>query len=315
MWNYDELTIMKSINYTLLGDESIAKDFGKKGTSTDITIYDKKESDVVKTWTAPSGFPEKIQPLFQAIQMGEYVIFYVTKLDKFTGEQIVALDVLKKTHGLLCHSFEVDREKLLTMIKGTVVEQYKLVELDTLKKEADAMEPVPKDGKTKISIDHCFDVKGVGTVILGKVAQGKVKTYDNLKLLPKGSDVLIKSIQMHDDPVDEATSPARVGLSVKGITPDDIQRGDLLSALDSVQISQDITLDYLPNKFFKGELAENQMYLANIGLQIRPAKITSLQPMKLALGKPAVFDKGDVCVILKPESQTIRIVGSGTMKI
>ncbi|HWY35387.1 MAG TPA: elongation factor Tu, partial [Nitrosopumilaceae archaeon] len=109
---------MKSINYTLLGDESIAKDFGKKGTSTDLTIYDRKESEVVKTWTLPTGFPEKIQPLFQAINMGEYVIFYVTKLDKFTGEQIIALDVLKKTHGLLCHSYEVDRNKLLTMIKG-----------------------------------------------------------------------------------------------------------------------------------------------------------------------------------------------------
>ncbi|HKU33547.1 MAG TPA: elongation factor Tu, partial [Candidatus Nitrosotalea sp.] len=88
---------MKSINYTLLGDdESLAKDFGKKGTATDITIYDKKDTGVVKTWTLPTGFPEKIQPLLQAINMGEYVIFHVSKLDKFTGEQIVALDVLKK---------------------------------------------------------------------------------------------------------------------------------------------------------------------------------------------------------------------------
>src|SRR5256885_2170633 len=304
---------MKSINYTLLGDESIAKDFGKKGTSTDLTIYDRKESEVVKTWTVPTGFPEKIQPLFQAINMGEYVIFYVTKLDKFTGEQIVALDVLKKANGLLCHSYEVDRNKLLMMTKGTVVEQYKLVELQDLKKEADALQPVTKDGKTKISIDHCFDVKGVGTVILGKVIQGKAKTYDNLKLLPKGSDVIIKSIQMHDDPVDEAISPARVGLSVKGIVPDNVQRGDLLCIPDSIQISQEITIDYLQNAFFKGELGENQMFLVNIGLQIRPAKITSLKPMKLSLGKPAVFDKNDICVILKPESQTIRIVGSGTI--
>ena len=302
---------MKSINYTLLGDESIAKDFGKKGTSTDLTIYDKKEADVVKTWTTPTGFPEKIQPLFQAINMGEYVIFYVTKLDKFTGEQIVALDVLKKTRGLLCHSYEVDREKLLAMIKGTVVEKYSLVALDELKKEADLIEPMIKDGKIKISIDHCFDVKGVGTVVLGKVLQGKVKTYDNLKLLPKNSDVLIKSIQMHDTPVDEAVSPARVGLSVKGITPDDVQRGDLLSLPDSTTVSQEITIDYLQNKFFKGELAENQMYLVSIGLQIKPAKIISIKPLKLSLGKPAVFDEGDICVILKPESQTIRIVGSG----
>ncbi len=80
---------MKSINYALLGDESLAKEFGKKGTATDLTIYDKKESGFIITWTLPTGFPEKIQPLFQAINMGEYIIFYVTNLDKFTGEQIV----------------------------------------------------------------------------------------------------------------------------------------------------------------------------------------------------------------------------------
>lgn len=302
---------MKSINYTLLGDESLAKEFGKKGTVTDLTIYDKKESESVKTWTLPTGFPEKIQPLFQAINMGEYVIFHVIKLDKFTGEQIVALDNLKKSQGLLSHSYEIDRNKLLSMIKGTVVEQYKLVEFADLKKESDLLQPISKEGNVKIVIDHCFDVKGVGTVILGKVAQGKVKTYDNLKLLPKGSDVLIKSIQMHDDPVNEAVSPARVGLSVKGISPDDVQRGDILCTPDSITVSQEVTLDYHQNAFFKGELAENQMYLVNIGLQIRPAKILSLNPMKLSLGKPTVFEKNDICVILKPESQTIRIVGSG----
>ena len=56
------------------------------------------------------------------------------------------------------------------------------------------------------------------------------------------------------------------------------------------------------------------MFLVNIGLQIRPAKIVSLNPMKLSLGKPAVFEKDDTCIILKPESQTIRIVGSGTIR-
>ncbi|MGQ0794940.1 MAG: EF-Tu/IF-2/RF-3 family GTPase [Nitrosopumilaceae archaeon] len=302
---------MKSINFTLLGDESIAKEFGKKGTTTDITIYDKKDPQFVKTWTLPTGFPEKIQPLFQAINIGEYVIFHVTKLDKFTGEQIVALDSLKKNQGLLSHSYEVDRNKLLTMIKGTVVDQYKLVELTNLKKELELLQPISKDGNVKIVIDHCFDVKGVGTVILGKVVQGKVKTYDNLKLLPEGLDVVVKSIQMHDDTVDQAMSPARVGLSVKGITPDDVQRGDVLCVPDSIETGQEIALDYRQSSFFKADLAVNQMFLINIGMQIRPAKIISLSPFKLSLGKSVVFEKGEICVILKPESQTIRIVGSG----
>jgi len=306
---------MKSINYTFLGDESIVKDYGKKGTSTDITIYDKKETGIVKTWTVPTGFPDKIQPLFQAINMGEYIIFHVSKLDKFTGEQIVALDVLKKKKGLLSHSYEVDRQKLLAMIKGTVVEEYKLVENQDLKKEMDSLEPISQEGNTRIPIDHCFDVKGVGTVILGKVAQGKVKPYDKLKLLPKGSEVVVKSIQMHDDNVEEAISPARVGLAVKGVGPDDVQRGDELCLTDETKTGQEITINYSQNKFFKENVAENQTFLVNIGLQIRAAKIVSMNPMKISLNKPATFVKDDICVILKPESLAIRIVGSGSIMI
>ena len=305
---------MKSINFTLLGDESIAKPFGKKGTTTDITIYDKKESGILRTWTIPTSFPDKIQSLFQAIQMGEYVIFHIAKLDKFTGEQIIALDILNKKQGLLAHSFDVDKNTLLTMIKGTVVEGYKMVEVDNLKKEMDLLEPIINEGTPKIVIDHCFDVKGVGTVILGKITQGKIKVYENLKLLPKGADVVIKSIQMHDDTVEDAVSPARVGLAVKGVVPDDVQRGDVLCIQNTMSVSQEIEIDYTQSKFFKDKLTENQMYLVNIGLQIRPVKIISLDPMKLSLGKPAVYEKGDTCVILKPESATIRIVGSGKIK-
>lgn len=302
---------MKSINFTLLADESLAKDFGKKGTTTDIAIYDRKESGVLRTWTVPTSFPDKIQSLFQAMNMGEYVIFHVTKLDKFTGEQIIALDVLGKKQGILSHSFDVDKTKLLSMIKGTVVEQYKLVDPENLKKEIDQLEPISKDGSPQIVIDHCFDVKGVGAVILGKIAQGKIKVYENLKLFPKGTDVVVKSIQMHDDSVEDAVCPARVGLAVKGVVPDDVQRGDVLCMPNTMLVSQEIEIDYVQSKFFKDAVSENQMFLASIGLQIRPVKIASLNPMKLSLGKSAVYEKGDTCVILKPESASIRIVGSG----
>ncbi len=302
---------MKSINFTLLADESLAKDFGKKGTTTDIAIYDRKESGVLRTWTVPTSFPDKIQSLFQAMNMGEYVIFHVTKLDKFTGEQIIALDVLGKKQGILSHSFDVDKDKLLSMIKGTVVEQYKLVEQENLKKEIDLLEPISKDGSPQIVIDHCFDVKGVGAVILGKIAQGKIKVYENLKLFPKGADVVVKSIQMHDDSVEDAVCPARVGLAVKGVVPDDVQRGDVLCMPNTMLVSQEIEIDYVQSKFFKDAVSVNQMFLASIGLQIRPVKIASLNPMKLALGKSTVYEKGDICVILKPESTSIRIVGSG----
>ena len=306
--------MVSSINFVVLGKQDIASDFGKKGTATDLTLYDRKESDVIKTWVTPSGFPDKIQPLFQAINLAEYVIFHVDKLDKFTGEQIIALDSLKKEKGIISHTFDVDESKLDAMIKGTVVEKYIKVDQDKIKEEMDKLEPISNDGPSEMVIDHCFDVKGVGTVILGKVTNGKVKQYDNLKLYPAGIDVLIKSIQMHDDPVEESICPARVGLAVKGAKPDEVGRGDVISEEGVVDVKSEIELDFQKNPFYKSEIAENQGCLVNIGLQIKAAKFLSLSPLKLKFEKPIVCKKDQIVVVLKPESTIIRILGSGKIK-
>ena len=303
--------MIQSINFVVLGKQDLASEFGKKGTETDLTLYDRKESDIIKTWVVPTGFPEKIQPLFQAINLAEYVIFYVDKLDKFTGEQIIALDSLCKEKGILAHTFDVDESKLDMMIKGTVVEKYIKVDHDKIKEEMNKLEPIVNVGPSEMVIDHCFDVKGVGTVILGKVTGGTIKQYDNLKLYPQGIDVLIKSIQMHDDPTTESICPARVGLAVKGAKPDEVGRGDVISAQDAVDVKTEIDLDFQKSPFYKNKIAENQGCLVNIGLQIKAAKFLSISPLKLIFEKPIICKKGQIAVILKPESTTIRILGSG----
>jgi selenocysteine-specific translation elongation factor len=303
--------MIQSINFVILGKQDLASEFGKKGTETDLTLYDRKESDIIRTWVVPNGFPEKIQPLFQAINLAEYVIFHVDKLDKFTGEQIIALDSLGKEKGILSHTFDVDESKLAMMIKGTVIEKYLKVEPDKIKEEMNKLQPIVSTDPPEMVIDHCFDVKGVGTVILGKVTGGTIKQYDNLKLYPQGIDVLIKSIQMHDDPVTESVYPARVGIAVKGAKPDEVGRGDVISAEDTVDVKTEIELDFKKSPFYKNDIAENQGCLVSVGLQIKAAKFLSISPLKLTFEKPIVCKKNDIAVILKPESTTIRILGSG----
>jgi selenocysteine-specific translation elongation factor len=306
--------MVRSVNFVVLGKQDVVSDFGKKGTETDLTLYDRKESDIIKTWVVPNGFPDKIQPLFQAINLAEYAVLYVDKLDKFTGEQIIALDLLKKEKGILSHTFDVDESKLAMMIKGTVVENYTKVAQDKIKEEMDKLEPLTNDDPSEMIIDHCFDVKGVGTVILGKVTNGTVKQYDNLKLYPGDVDVLIKSIQMHDDPVSESICPARVGLAVKGVKPDEVSRGDVISEKGAVDVKTEIELDFQKSPFYKNDIAENQGCLVNIGLQIKAAKFSSISPLKLTFEKPVVCKTGQIAIILKPESTTIRILGSGAIQ-
>jgi len=191
---------------------------------------------------------------------------------------------------------------------------YIKVDQDKIKEEMNKLEPITNDAPSEMVIDHCFDVKGVGTVILGKVTNGTVKQYDNLKLYPTGIDVLIKSIQMHDDPVNESICPARVGLAVKGAKPDEVNRGDVISQEGAVDVKTEIDLNFQKSPFYKSDIAENQGCLVSIGLQIKAAKFSSISPLKLTFEKPIVCKKGQVAVILKPESPTIRILGSGVIQ-
>ena len=302
---------MRSVNVVVLGEQTIANDFGKKGTVTDLTVYDRKESDIIRTWVVPNGFPEKIQPLLQAINISEYVIFYVASLDRYTGEQILALDMLKKKDGIISHSYEVDETRLNSMIKGTVIQNYKRVNSPDIKEELAKLPPILKDGSVQIVVDHCFDVKGVGTVVLGKVLQGTVNQYDNLMHLPSGADVMVKSLQMHDDDVKQAVCPARVGLSLKGIKPDEVGRGDIITSDKSLEVKSEIEFDFKQSPFYKGEVSMNQMCLVSVGLQIKAAKFSSVSPVNLTLDKPIICRKNDICLLVKPESTTIRVIGSG----
>ena len=297
---------MNSINFVVLGEQTIANDFGKKGTTTDLTLYDKKESDVIRTWVIPNGFPEKIQPLLQAINIAEYVIFYIASLDKYVGEQIIALDMLGKKDGIIKPFLRSRENRLNSMIKGTVF-NYKKVDSPNIKQELTKFPSISSDGAVQIVIDHCFDVKGVGTVVLGKVLQGIVNQYDKLRHLPSGSEIMIKSIQMHDDDVKQAICSARVGLSLKGIKPDEIQRGDILTIDDSLEVKTELVINFNQSPFYKGEISENQMCLLNVTSNKGSKDVT----IQVNVGKTNIYKKNDICIVIKPESTTVRIIGSG----
>ena len=305
---------MESANFAFLGEPDLALSLGKKGTSTDLRMYDRKEGGVLRTFVAPAGFPEKIQPLFYAINMSEAAVLYVSSLDRFAGEQIIALDLMGAKSGILCHSEAVDPGALEAAVRGTVAEKYARAEPDGLR-EAVARAGAragarAEGGPARVAADHVFDVKSVGTVVLGRVVSGTVRQHDTLRLLPAGADVLVRSIQMHDDPVAEASAPARVGLAVKGAT---VQRGDMLCSGELPPTFSSAVLDFEPTKYYKGGLREGLACVAVCGLQSRAARVKSLDPFSLEFDKPVVYAGGPVAV-LRPESSPVRVAGGGPIQ-
>jgi selenocysteine-specific translation elongation factor len=308
---------VESINFVCLGQTEFVKELGKKGQSSDVTTYDKKKDDRIMTYVIPSGYPEKIQPLITAVNLAEYSIVNVNKLDRYLGEQIVALDLLRLDEGFLLHSYEVDNEKLKSLLKNTVASSFKVEQnIEGLKESINSLSSVKRDGPPIIHIDNIFNVKGVGVVVLGILKQGAIKVHDELILFPQKKSVTIKSIQMHDKNVEESFSPARVGLALTGVSYDEITRGDILSNFNHfTSADQELIMNFDKVPFYKNELSENHLYLLSIGTQIKPVKIKKLEYDKLKIISEKLFSfrAKDIAILLNPDSKDIRIVGSGNI--
>ena len=307
---------MNSFNFVLLGGPDLGRDLGKKGTTSDISIYDRKEGDTIMTWCIPMTYPDKIQSLVVAINIAEYAILNVSRLDKYLGEQIIALDHFSLLEGFLLHSYDVDEGQLHSALRNTRIKNYSFMSnLDELKHGIKRLKPKTKDGPLIVVIDHVYDVKGVWTVVLGVIKQGKVKISEEVVLYPQQKTLTIKSIQMHDDSVYEASSPARVGLAIKGVTANDISRGDVISRSDDLFVSSNmISGSYSGNPYFTEQLSETETYLVSVDLQVKPAeiKLSNGGLLNIELLKPLVVSSKQDFVLLKPDAKGVRICGRGT---
>ena len=310
---------VESINVVCLGETEFVKELGKKGQSSDITTYDKKKDDRIMTFVTPSGYPDKIQSLITAVNLAEYSIINVNKLDRYLGEQIVALELLQLDRGFLLHSYEVDIEILNSLLKNTIASSFKVEQyIESLKESIDSLSSVKRDGPPIIHIDNIFNVKGVGVVVLGILKQGTIKIHDELILFPQKKKVVVKSIQMHDKNVEESYSPARVGLALTGVSFGEITRGDILSSINHfTSVDQELIIHFNKLSFYDNDLSENHSYLLSIGTQIRPAKIEKLENnrLKIISEKLFSFKAGDIAILLNPDSKSIRIAGSGRIHV
>ena len=126
-----------------------------------------------------------------------------------------------------------------------------------------------------VAIDHFFNVRGVGTVILGTVVSGSIRKHDDAILLPLNKKIHIRSIQKHDDDFDVANEGDRVGIALKNVEVDEIKRGYVLTTED-LMMSKKIKIELDINKYWKNELKEGMILHLGHWMQFMPAKVESI---------------------------------------
>jgi selenocysteine-specific translation elongation factor len=312
---------MKTTMLCLLNSEELASKLGKKGTESDITLYNHKKGEAALAIAVPTRYPEKLPPLLFSLYLGDEVILVIDRLDKEIGEMLVACDVMGKKGTIILENY-MQPDQIKPLIKDTSLENWNLIEgtgdPNIMREALMEKEPVPRDGPTKISVDHSFTVKGLGTVSLGLVDRGIVKKHQEVVILPSGKKTIVRSIQMHDDDVNEAGSGSRVGLALKNVEPDDVGRGCVLTEAGHLSVADSLNLKVKISKFWRDTLKDGVVVHLASGMQFVPGTVSMTGELKagdtgvisVKLDGQIVLDSTDTIVINWLESTGPRILGS-----
>jgi len=101
--------------------------------------------------------------------------------------------------------------------------------------------PEPERDSTKpflLPVEDVFSIKGRGTVATGRIERGVIKMNQELELLGLGMEpkkTVVTGIEMFHKQFDEAEAGMNVGLLLRGINKEDIERGQVLCVPGSVK--------------------------------------------------------------------------------
>ena len=292
----------------IFGDQELAKRMGKKGTTNDIAIYNHGSSEGVLTYVCPNS--EKIQPLLQVLNMIDVPVIVVKEMSKEIGEMMIGIDEMKFKKGFIITNVQ---ETVQQFIKGTSLENFEFTDEKELRTKL-LETNIDRGEDVYVPIDNYFNVKGIGTVILGMVRSGKVNLHDKLMLEPLGREIVVKGIQSQDKDIKETEPGMRVGLNLKGVEVDEIKRGFVLC--NSIEKTNDIKIKFNKNKFFKQEISKGMQVFLSVGLQTVTCNIDSFgEEMILKSNQTIAYRKNQTCLLASQNDILPRIIGSGIIII
>ncbi|MCL2032613.1 MAG: EF-Tu/IF-2/RF-3 family GTPase [Methanomassiliicoccaceae archaeon] len=316
---------MGNLNVAVLGAKDLADKIGKKGTVTDVTFFEVKRGNDSITLIEPSKYPEKLSSLFFSMCMSEFAILVAEKIDSSLGESIIMADLFKIKNGWIILRNYIQKEQLSPLIAGTALENYTYVEEDHVKMREDLLDIAQKEARQPGSgtcgscpVDSHFNVKGVGTVVLGSVMDGHFRKHDKMQVFPLKREVVLKSIQKHDIDADDGVKGDHVGLALRGIESDELDRGYVLTTDPSVKMTRKITGKAELIKYWPSPLKEGMVLHMGHWMQMIPCRITGVDNggdfrnpiLTIETESDVIHKPGDTGVMMYLEGGKLRIVGS-----
>ncbi len=212
------------------------------------------------------------------------------------------------------------REDVRDLVRGSFLETSQVVEVSARTGEGlDALRAAivacsertrsrPADGAARLPIDRAFSMKGFGTVVTGTLVSGRIRSDDELVLLPGTHHAKIRGLQVHGVPTHEAIAGQRTAVNLGGLDVNEVARGQTLAAPESLHSTRrvDAAFDLIATTKPLKHGARVRLHHGTCEIlgrvSIAGVAATEIAPgssalIRLRLESPAVLTRGDRFIV------------------
>jgi elongation factor Tu len=264
---------------------------------------------------ADGPMPQTREHVLLARQVGvPYIVVFMNKTDQVDDEELLDLVELEVRELLSEYEFPGDeipviRGSALKALEGDAVEAGHVTEL---MEAVDSYVPEPMRETEKpflMPIEDVFSITGRGTVVTGRVEQGTLHVGDEVEIvgLRDVQKTVVTGVEMFRKLLDEAQAGDNVGLLLRGIGKDDVERGQVIADPGSITPHTDFEAQvyvltkeeggrhnpffdgYRPQFYFRTTDVTGSVKLPEGTEMVMPGDNTE---MTVVLGKPIAMDEG-----------------------
>jgi len=210
-----------------------------------ITGAAQMDGAVLVVSAADGPMPQTREHVLLARQVNvPFIIVFLNKVDMVDDPELLELVELEVRDLLSSYEFPGDE---IPVIKGSALKALEDGEpgtdntrcIDELLEALDSYIPVPErdiDKPFLMPVEDVFSITGRGTVGTGRVERGRVKVGEEVELVGFGANrkTVVTGVEMFRKLLDEGQAGDNVGLLLRGVDKDEIERGMVLAQPGSV---------------------------------------------------------------------------------
>ena len=179
------------------------------------------------------------------------IVVYLNKCDQVDDEELLDLVEMEVRDTLSKYDYDGDNTPIIrgSALKALEGDPAAVESINKLMDAVDEWIPTPERDNDKpflMSIEDVFTITGRGTVVTGRVERGQLKLNDEVEIvgLRDTQKTVVTGIEMFRKSLDYAEAGDNAGVLLRGISRDDVERGQILAKPGTVK----------PHKKFKAEV-------------------------------------------------------------